>query len=296
MTAVESLYDLARIALAASDPSSKLAAIDCLDAACGAKPDAETGAVPSAGHLRPNGLPIPPRLSFAALSSDAGTADLVRGVFTSLLRVTPDKVPRRRPNTVAGRAALLHAIAHIEYSAIDLALDHALRFPGFPEQYYSDWLRVASEEARHFRLLREHLLSLGHDYGDFPVHDGLWDMAEKTATDPLARMAMVPRLLEARGLDATPPIQRKLAEAGDTAAVAILEVILHDEEDHVRLGDCWFRFLCTQRGLEPEATFRQLIVDYAGPWPQTPMNETARLAAGFSQQELDDLTAKRPGR
>ncbi len=238
---------------------------------------------------------VPQPLTFAhPLPSQR--APLVRGLPERPARVAPDQVPRRRPTTVPGRAALLHAIAHIEYSAIDLALDHALRFTDLPDAYYADWLRVACDEARHFQLLREHLLTLGHDYGDFPVHDGLWEMAEKTAHDVLARMAMVPRLLEARGLDATPPIQRKLAEVGDAAAVRVLDIILHDEEDHVRLGDQWFRYLCSQRGLEPEASFRALIVEYAGPWPQTPMNESARRAAGFSARELSDLTAYRPAR
>ena len=158
--------------------------------------------------------------------------------------------------------------------------------------YYDEWLNVAIDEARHFTMLSDHLASLGYAYGDFPVHEGLWQMAEKTAHDVLARMAMVPRLLEARGLDATPPIQRKLAAAGDTEAVRVLGIILADEEGHVRSGDYWFRHLCAQRGLEPEETFVVLITQFDAPWPQTPMNEPARRAAGFTQAELDQLTAR----
>lgn len=220
----------------------------------------------------------------------APTGEIVRGVPAKPLRVQPkDLSPRSNLTTIAGRAALIHAVAHIEYSAIDLALDHAVRFAGLPARYYDDWIRVAIDEARHFQLLRAHLQSVGHDYGDFPVHDSLWEMAERTAHDCLTRMALVPRLLEARGLDATPPIQKKLAHAGDAKAVEILAVILADEEDHVAIGDYWYRYLCLEQNLEPEATFRRLIQEYKAPWPQGPMNIKARLAAGFSLAELDAL-------
>ncbi|HET7794513.1 MAG TPA: ferritin-like domain-containing protein, partial [Rhizobacter sp.] len=144
----------------------------------------------------------------------------------------PRQVPSRTPFTPEGRAALIHAIAHIEFNAINLALDAAFRFAGMPAAFYVDWLRVASEEALHFSLLREHLLSLGHDYGDFDAHDGLWLMTQRTADSVLARMALVPRTLEARGLDATPPLQAKFARAGDARAVEILAVILRDEVGH----------------------------------------------------------------
>ena len=142
--------------------------------------------------------------------------------------VPPKLVPQRSPQTEEGRARLLHAIVHIEFSAINLALDHAARFPGLPKQYYADWIGVAAEEAYHFTILRERLNSLGYDYGDFPAHAGLWEMAMKTAYDALARMALVPRLLEARGLDATPPIQRRLEQAGDDASARVLDIILRD--------------------------------------------------------------------
>lgn len=199
------------------------------------------------------------------------------------------ELPRRSLATVEGRAALIHAVAHIEFSAINLALDHAWRFRGLPGEYHRDWLGVAAEECAHFALLRGHLRGMGYDYGAFPAHDGLWQMAVKTAGDPLARMALVPRLLEARGLDATPPIQRKLEKAGDAAAARLLDVILADEVGHVALGDRWFRHLCAGRNLDPEATYRRLIVEYEAPRPQAPMNEAARRAAGFSAEELRAL-------
>lgn len=207
--------------------------------------------------------------------------------------VPPAQLPARGAHTPEGRAALIHAIAHIEFNAINLALDHIVRFPGFPREYVDDWIKVAAEEAYHFGLVRDHLRTLGHAYGDFVAHDGLWQMTLKTAHDPLARMALVPRLLEARGLDATPPIQRKLQGIGDMAAVAILDIILRDEVGHVAIGDRWFRVLCAERGVEPEAEYRRLLQAYAAPWPQPPLNEKARRAAGFSEAELKALLAPR---
>ena len=202
-------------------------------------------------------------------------------------------VPNRSPVTPEGRARLLHAIVHIEFTAINLALDHAARFRGLPEAYYADWIGVAAEEAEHFQLLRTRLQSLGYDYGDFPAHAGLWDMAEKTTDDALVRMALVPRLLEARGLDATPPIQMKLEQVGDHESARALDIILRDEIGHVGLGDRWYRHLCAERNLEPESTYRDLLTRYQAPWPQGKMNESARLAAGFSAGELAVLAKKR---
>lgn len=202
------------------------------------------------------------------------------------------QVPQRSARSPEGRARLLHAIVHIEFTAINLALDHAARFHGLPRAYYQDWIDVAAEEAEHFLLLRERLTSLGHDYGDFPAHASLWDMAEKTAHDPLARMALVPRLLEARGLDATPPIQQRLEEAGDHASARALDIILRDEIGHVGLGDRWFRELCAERGCDPEITYRDLLTAFDAPWPQAPMNREARLAAGFTADELSALLAR----
>ena len=204
--------------------------------------------------------------------------------------VAADQVARRSPFTLAGRAALIHSICHIEFNAINLALDAVWRFAGMPEAFYRDWLQVAGEEALHFGLLREHLQSLGHDYGDFEAHDGLWRMTEATSGDVLARMALVPRTLEARGLDATPPIQAKLKKAGDARAVAILDIILRDEIGHVAIGNRWYAWLCQRQGQDPVALYPQLVARYAAPRLRPPFNLAARRAAGFSETELDWLS------
>ena len=199
-------------------------------------------------------------------------------------------VARRSPATPQGRAALIHAIAHIEFNAINLALDAIWRFPTMPDRFYLDWLRVAAEEARHFRLLRDHLRAhLGHDYGDFPAHQGLWSMCEKTAHDVVARMALVPRTLEARGLDATPLIQHKLRSVGTPdalAAVGILDIILAEEVGHVAIGNHWYAWLCARQGLDPVAHYALLAKRYEAPRPKPPINAAARRAAGFSEAEL----------
>ncbi len=210
----------------------------------------------------------------------------------ALPRLVPAvQVAQRSPFTLAGRAALLHAICHIEFNAINLALDAVWRFAGMPEPYYLDWLQVAGEEALHFSLLHDHLQTLGHRYGDFDAHDGLWQMAEATRGDILARMALVPRTLEARGLDATPPIQAKLRKAGDHAAVAILDIILRDEIGHVAIGNHWYRWLCAREGLDPVAHYPCLVARHAAPRLRPPFNRAARQAAGFSTEELDQLQA-----
>jgi uncharacterized ferritin-like protein (DUF455 family) len=203
--------------------------------------------------------------------------------------VPPKQVPSRTPYTPEGRAALLHAIAHIEFNAINLALDAAFRFDGMPSLFYVDWLRVASEEALHFGLLRDHLHSLGHDYGDFDAHDGLWLMTQRTAGDVTARMALVPRTLEARGLDATPPLQAKFAKAGDPRAVEILGIILRDEVGHVAIGNRWYRWLCERQGLDPVRHYADLTRLHQAPRLRPPFNEGARLAAGFTEDELARL-------
>ncbi|WP_374349438.1 ferritin-like domain-containing protein [Chitinimonas sp.] len=200
--------------------------------------------------------------------------------------IAPTEVPRRRLGSVEGRAALIHAICHIEFNAINLALDAVLRFPVMPAAYQGDWLRVAAEEAGHYRLLADHLASLGFAYGDFPAHNGLWEMAEKTAGDVLARMAMVPRLLEARGLDVTPGMQARLLAAGDARAAAILDIIFRDEVGHVAVGNHWFRWLCSERQLEPIATFRQMLGAFDAPRQLGELNTEARLRAGFELAEL----------
>ncbi|MBZ8138740.1 hypothetical protein CLD22_02355 [Rubrivivax gelatinosus] len=250
-------------ALAIEDPEAKAAAALALHAA---SPAPDTQAV----FVAPGALPgRPPRPQL----------------------VPPARLARRTPFTPEGRAALLHAVAHIEFNAINLALDACWRFDSLPEDFYRDWLRVAAEEARHFRLLAAHLATLGHAYGDFDAHDGLWAMAEKTAADPLARMALVPRTLEARGLDATPPMQARLARAGDARAVEILGVILAEEIGHVAIGNRWYRWLCTRDGLEPVATYARLAAQYGAPRLKGPFNTAARRAAGFDDAELAALEA-----
>ncbi|MBH9575480.1 ferritin-like domain-containing protein [Inhella proteolytica] len=198
-------------------------------------------------------------------------------------------VRSRSPHTPEGRAALLHAIAHIEFNAINLALDAVQRFAGLPPAFYADWLQVAAEEALHFELLCEHLGTLGHRYGDFDAHDGLWTMCERTAHDFRARMALVPRTLEARGLDATPPLQKKLAAAGDPRAVEILDVILRDEVGHVAIGNRWYRWACEHEGVDPETDFPALCAQYQAPRPRKPLNLGARALAGFTPEELAAL-------
>jgi uncharacterized ferritin-like protein (DUF455 family) len=200
--------------------------------------------------------------------------------------VPPRLVGRRSMATPEGRAMLVHALAHIEFNAINLALDAIWRFPGMPADYYADWLRVAKEEAYHFSLLDAHLATLGHAYGDFPGHDSLWEMVEKTRGDILARMALVPRTLEARGLDAIPPLRAKLAQAGDLAAAGILDIILRDEVGHVEIGNRWYLGLCAQRGLEPVSTYEELAVRHKAPVLKGPFNVEARRRAGFSEEEL----------
>ncbi len=203
--------------------------------------------------------------------------------------VPPLAVKRRAMNTVEGRASLIHALAHIEFNAINLALDAVWRFPDMPVAYYADWLQVAQEEAYHFRLLADHLLTLGFSYGDFPGHNSLWELAEKTSGDVLARMALVPRTMEARGLDATPALRAKIAQAGDLAAAEILDIILREEIGHVAIGNRWFGYLCQQRQLDPITCFSQLAQQFKAPVLRGPFNVAARLAAGFSQDELDAM-------
>lgn len=206
--------------------------------------------------------------------------------------IPPMQVPHRSPFVPEGLAALVHAVCHIEFNAINLALDAVWRFPGMPVDFYSDWLRVAAEEATHFSLLQALLNDLGYGYGDFPAHDGLWEMCVKTQSDITARMALVPRTLEARGLDATPLMQarlRKVNTADAQRVIDILDVILRDEIGHVAVGNRWYRWLCDQQGLEPVAHYRALARQYNAPRLRPPFNEAARKLAGFSSVELEAL-------
>jgi uncharacterized ferritin-like protein (DUF455 family) len=238
-------------------------------------------------HQRAATLDVDPK---AALDEPPG----VPGLPARPHLVSPHQVPRRSTHTALGRATMLHAVAHIEANAIRLALDAAWRFAGMPSDYYRDWLRVAAEEGRHFLLVADHLQSLGHAYGDFDAHNGLWEMVAKTRHDVLARMALVPRTLEARGLDATPPMRAKFARAGDAAAVAILDVILHDEIGHVAVGNRWYRWLCAQRGVDPLAHYAVLAREHGAPVLRPPFNLDARRRAGFTPDEIAALPRSEP--
>jgi uncharacterized ferritin-like protein (DUF455 family) len=200
------------------------------------------------------------------------------------------QLSKRSVHTKEGRAALVHSLAHIELNAIDLALDICWRFNGMPDAFYAQWMGVAREEALHFELLRDHLATLDCQYGDLPAHSALWDMAERTRHDILARIALVPRTAEARGLDASPPIRAKLVKAGDYDGGKILDIILRDEIGHVAIGNHWYNWLCQQRGLNPVATYAELARRHDAPRLRGPFNVEARLAAGFSPEELEWLT------
>lgn len=205
--------------------------------------------------------------------------------------VPPRNLAQRGLERPEGRAALVHAVAHIELNAINLAWDAVQRFIAMPSEFARDWARVADDEARHFTMLRRRLRALGHDYGDFPAHDGLWAMAQATAGDVLARMALVPRVLEARGLDVTPGMIERLRRAGDDATADCLEVILREEVEHVAIGSRWFRWLCAERGLPPLETYFRLLDEHLRGGVRCPLNRPARLAAGFDDVELDRLEA-----
>lgn len=205
------------------------------------------------------------------------------------LLVSPLEVGKRSMRTTEGRAALIHALAHIEFNAINLALDAVWRFADMPPQYYADWLKVAAEEAYHFGLLNGYLLNMGYQYGDFNAHNSLWEMAERTQGDVLARMALVPRTMEARGLDASPPLRNKFAQIGDKDAAEILDIILRDEIGHVAIGNYWFNWLCEQRSLEPIACYETLATQYSAPAMRKPLNIEARRKAGFTEEELARL-------
>lgn len=205
--------------------------------------------------------------------------------------VDPSVVPKRKVGSVEGKAALIHAVAHIEFNAINLACDAAYRFRDMPEQYYADWLKVAAEEAYHFSLLQERLGELGFSYGDFPAHNGLWELAQKTTDDALRRMALVPRVMEARGLDVTPGMTERFRKIGDTRMVEILGIILRDEVGHVEAGSRWFKYLAEQRGLDAETHYFELLNDYFKGGIRCPLHKEARREAGFSEQELDQLEA-----
>ena len=203
--------------------------------------------------------------------------------------VPPSDVPRRGLGTSEGKAAFIHALAHIEFNAINLALDAVYRFRNMPEKYYSDWIKVAREEAEHFLLLSKRLSDLGYSYGDFASHAGLWDMAKRTADDVLMRMALVPRLLEARGLDVTPGMISRLQSIGDCETVSCLQVIYQEELGHVEIGTHWFNYVCDQRGMDAQQTYINIIKSNVSERIRKPINVDARRKAGFTDMEIDFL-------
>jgi len=205
--------------------------------------------------------------------------------------VAPAQLTKRRIGTPRGQAALVHAVAHIEFNAINLACDAVYRFRSLPDAYYVDWLTVAAEEVYHFSLLQGRLQRLGFTYGDFPAHDGLWELAVKTARDPLLRMALVPRVMEARGLDVTPGMIERFASIGDWDTVEILEIILRDEVGHVAAGSRWFRYFCEQRDVDPETMYFEVLQQHLSSAVRHPLHRTARLAAGFTESEMGRLEA-----
>jgi len=242
-------------------------------------------------------LPAPPAGALPAAHACEHPSQPIAGLPVRLVLTHAADVPRRSMGSPRGMAAFVHAIAHIEWNAINLAWDAVWRFGGMPLDYYSDWTGVAAEEALHFSMLRERLRELGHEYGDFEAHAGLWSMAEATAGDVLSRMALVPRVLEARGLDVTPALIARLRRFGDEKTAAVLEVILRDEVGHVRIGSRWFHYLCEQRGLDPVTAFAEALRTHFRGSVKAPMSRDLRRRAGFTDAELsllDALSAKRP--
>lgn len=203
--------------------------------------------------------------------------------------VDPRNLPRRGLGSEGGRTALLHAVAHIEFNAINLAWDAVVRFRDMPEAFYLDWSACAVDEARHFSMLAARLADFGLAYGDLPAHDGLWAMARRTTHDVVARMALVPRVLEARGLDVTPGMIARLRAVGDPESADILSTILKEEIAHVAAGTRWFNWCCRREGREPESTFQLLLAEYMPEGLRGPFNIEARAAAGFSTTELETL-------
>lgn len=250
-------------ALCEADPAAKCARVAALPEVFAPLDDEPSGAT-LARDPRVPGRPVRPQL------------------------VSPRDVPYRGLGSAEGRAALVHAVAHIEFNAVNLALDAALRFDDMPADFYADWIGVARDEARHFAMLDARLGEMGYAYGDFTAHNGLWEAAQKTSHDPLLRMALVPRVLEARGLDVTPGMIGRLREVGDTHTAEILGVILREEVAHVTVGTRWFRHLCAERGLDPVSTFRHLLREHRVRL-QPPFNHDARAQAGFETLELEPL-------
>lgn len=230
------------------------------------------------------------------LQANAATAPAVEAILepgrpARPALVQPAKVPKRGYVKTAERIALIHSMTHIEFNAVNLGWDAVYRYHGMPDEYYADWLGVAADEAKHFMLLRERLRALGGDYGDCNAHNGLWDMAVKTADDFAARMALVPRVLEARSLDAVPGICRKLISSGDPETADVLRLIEREEVPHVLVGTRWFHQACAENGWDPVKRFFHYMQIHNAPYPRGWMNREARAAAGFTEFELDTLAS-----
>ncbi len=232
------------------------------------------------------------RLSLGPLSSPSEMPDRPGRPARPLL-LPPREMPRRTTGGLKGRIALLHALAHIELNAVDMTWDLIGRFVSapVPRVFFDDWVQVGLEEAKHFDLLERRLVALGAAYGDHPAHDGLWQAAQATQDSLLARVAVVPLVLEARGLDVTPAMQTNLEAAGDHPSAEILAIIYRDEKRHVAFGAKWFRFLCARENLAPEPTFHILVRTYFRGPVKPPFNDKARSEAGLSPGFYKPLSA-----
>lgn len=262
----DTLRERAGRALRDNDPATKADAVRALYDEAMALPDAEVPLPPSSVEPVPDpGRPARPEL------------------------VAPRDVPKRGPATPEGRASMAHSFAHIEFNAMNIGLDACYRFDAMPADFYRDWLSVARDEAKHFELLDAYLRERGYGYGAFPAHASLWETVHGTEHDVLVRMALIPRVLEARGLDVTPGIQRKLAQYDDQPLIDILDVIYTEEIQHVHIGTRWFRYACEQRGVDPRTTFRELLQQYMAGRIRGPYDEFGRKAAGFTDGEMADL-------
>jgi len=208
--------------------------------------------------------------------------------------VMPKDLKKRKFKSEIGRAALIHALTHIELTAVNLAWDSIYRYRGMPKDYYDDWVQCAKEEAGHFIMLRNRLREMGYDYGSFPAHNELWKMAVTTSGDLMDRMGIVHRVFEARALDVVPGTLKKFDELNDTSMVKALTTICNDEVGHVSAGTRWFRYRCEQEQIDPDVTFISLLEKYMKRPLSGPFNRDVRLQTGFTEVELDYLENNDP--
>ncbi len=261
---MKNLYQEARRCFLLSDPDEKLdASMEVVRAFLAGKLEWEEGEAPEQ-------LMLPGRLNRPLL-------------------VSPNKLPKRGFGSVTQRAALIHALAHIELTAVNLAWDCIYRYRGMPHEYYQEWVEAAADETRHFHALRSRLRAMGFDYGDFAAHDRLWNSAVQTAGDLVDRMGIVHRVYEARALDVVPKILDKFKAIGDAKTAAVLTIVANDEVRHVGAGTRWFRYRCQQMGVEPDTLFFDLLKKYMSRYPKGPFNRAERSRAGFSDNELSLL-------